>query len=378
MNAGGTMNAYEKRRRTLADSLAKKGQALAMFEDTEGRRDPSIRYFCGHPGDALLFIASDGRSLLVPWDTNMATAMASIEKTTAYTDFDRSPYKAMAGAIASLGIKAGSRIDLPTVTPYPMYINYVEACPDHDFDCSDDGSARTAAAMRAVKDEAEIAVYRKVSAITDKAMDQIEAGVKAGTLCTEADVALFIERFLREEGCESAGFDTIAAGPSRSFGIHAFPSYTAAPFATEGMSILDFGLVYEGYTSDVTMTFIKGTLQEKRAEMVTLVEQAYREAVAMCGPGIKSRDIALKVDAIFSEKGYVMPHGLGHGIGLEAHEMPPVRSRADNDWTLQPGHIITIEPGLYDPQFGGVRLEDDVLITATGYEVLTHSRIVRL
>jgi Xaa-Pro dipeptidase len=372
------MNVYGKRRRALADSLAERGQAMAMFEDAEGRRDPSIRYFCGHPGDALLFIRSDGQSMLVPWDMNMATAMADIETIQAYTDFERIPYKAMAGAIDRLGIKTGTRVDLPSVTPYPMYINYVEACPDHDFDCSDEGSARKAAAMRAVKDEAEIAVYRKVSAITDKAMDRIEAGVKAGTLATEADVALFIERFLREEGCERAGFDTIAAGPSRSFGIHAFPSYTAAPFATPGMSILDFGLVYEGYTSDVTMTFVRGSVQGKGAEMVELVEWAYREAVAMCGPGIKSRDIALKVDAIFSEKGYVMPHGLGHGIGLEAHEMPPVRSRADNGWTLAPGHIITIEPGLYDPQLGGVRLEDDVLITATGYEVLTHSRIVRL
>jgi Xaa-Pro dipeptidase len=372
------MNAYEKRRRILAESLAGKGQALAMFEDTEGRRDPSIRYFCGHPGDALLFIASDGRSLLIPWDMNMATAMASIESTIAYTDFDRSPYKAMAGAIASLGIKTGSRIDLPSATPYPMYVNYVEACPDHDFDCNEDGSTKTAAALRAVKDEAEIAVYRKVSAITDKAMDQIEAGVKAGTLATEAAVALFIERFLREEGCESTGFDTIAAGPSRSFGIHAVPSYTAAPFATQGMSILDFGLVFEGYTSDVTMTFLRGEISDKAVEMVDLVQEAYTAAVAMCGPGVKSRDVALKVDAIFSDKGYVMPHGLGHGIGLEAHEMPAVRSRADNDWTLLPGHIITIEPGLYDPQLGGVRLEDDVLITATGYEVLTHSRIVRL
>jgi Xaa-Pro dipeptidase len=372
------MNAYAKRRHTLAESLAAQGQAMAMFEDTEGRRDPSIRYFCGHPGDALLFIASDGRSLLVPWDMNMAAAMASIDMTEAYTDFDRSPYKAMAGAIARLGIKTGARIDLPSVTPYPMYIGYVEVCPDHDFDCSESGSARTAAAMRAVKDEAEIELYRKVSAITDRAMDRIEAGVRDGKLATEADVALFIERFLREEGCERTGFDTIAAGPSRSFGIHAFPSYTAAPFATDGMSILDFGLVYEGYTSDITMTFVRGEVSGKRAEMIELVQQAYNEAVALCAPGRKSRDIALRVDAIFSGKGYVMPHGLGHGIGLEAHEMPPVRSRADNDWTLLPGHIITIEPGLYDPALGGVRLEDDVLITATGYEVLTHSRIVRL
>jgi Xaa-Pro dipeptidase len=232
--------------------------------------------------------------------------------------------------------------------------------------------------MRAVKDADEIAIYRAVSAITDAAMDDIEAGIRSGRLETETDVALFIERFLRERGCEATGFETLAAGPSRSFGIHCFPAYTAAAFATEGMSILDFGLSYKGYTSDVTMTFVKGKPDAKRAEMMALVRKAHREAIAACKPGVRSRDVALIVDGIFSEKGYVMPHGLGHGVGLEAHEMPAVRSREDNDWVLAPGHIITIEPGLYDTAAGGVRLEDDVLITETGAEVLTHARIVEL
>ncbi|MBU0926672.1 MAG: Xaa-Pro peptidase family protein [Spirochaetes bacterium] len=366
------------RRVALAKTLADSGVAIALFEDTEGRRDPSIRYFSGHPGDALLFISADGRSLLVPWDMNMAASMARVEDVVAYTDFNRSPFAAMAGALARLGIAAGSVVDLPSVTPYPMYVDYVEACPDYDFRCTDAGSTKAAAAMRAVKDADEIAIYRAVSAITDAAMDDIEAGVRSGRFETETDLALFIERFLRESGCESTGFETLAAGPSRSFGIHAFPAYTAAAFGTEGMSILDFGLSYKGYTSDVTMTFVKGDASGKRAEMIALVKKAHKDAIAACGPGVKSRDVALLVDAIFSEKGYAMPHGLGHGVGLEAHEAPAVRSRADNDWVLAPGHVITIEPGLYDPEAGGVRLEDDVLITEDGYEVLTHSRIVEL
>ncbi len=349
-----------------------------MFEDTEGRRDPAIRYFSGHPGDALLFIAADGRSLLVPWDINMAATMAHIEDIVAYGEFKRSPFTAMAGVLERMNIKAGSVIDLPAVTPYPMYVDYVEACPEHDFRCSEDGSAKHAAAMRAVKDADEIAIYRAVSAITDAAMDEIEAGVRSGRFTTETDLALFIERFLREHGCEATGFETLAAGPSRSFGIHCFPAYTAAAFATEGMSILDFGLSYKGYTSDVTMTFVRGKPDAKRAEMIALVKKAHREAIAACKPGVRSRDVALIVDAIFAEKGYVMPHGLGHGVGLEAHEMPAVRSREDNEWVLAPGHIITIEPGLYEPQAGGVRIEDDVLITESGAEVLTHARIVDL
>ncbi|MDX9897332.1 MAG: Xaa-Pro peptidase family protein [Spirochaetia bacterium] len=372
------MDTYKRRRHALATKLASENVALALFEDAEGRRDPSIRYFSGHPGDALLFIAADGRSLLVPWDVNMAASMACIEDVVAYTDFKRSPFAALAGAVERLGVESGSLIDLPSVTPYPMYIDYVEGCPDHDFRCIEDGCSSMAMAMRAVKDADEIAIYRTVSAITDRAMDSIEAGVRDGSLKTETDLALFIERFLREQGCESTGFDTLAAGPSRSFGIHAFPAYTAAAFASEGMSILDFGLSYKGYTSDVTMTFVKGRVDGKRAEMIGLVRKTHREAIAACKPGVKTRDIALLVDAIFSEKGYIMPHGLGHGVGLEAHEAPAVRSREDNAWVLAPGHIITIEPGLYDVQAGGVRLEDDILITENGAEALTHSRIVEL
>ncbi|TFG85031.1 MAG: aminopeptidase P family protein [Spirochaetales bacterium] len=372
------MNAYPERRKRLADTFAARGVAVAMFEDTEGRRDPSVRYFSGHPSDALLFIAAGGQSLLIPWDVNMAASMAHVDRTVAYADFVRSPFKAMAGALAELGISTGAKVDLPSVTPYPMYIKYVEACPDYDFLCGDGGSQETAAGMRAVKDTEEIAIYRKVSQITDHVMDCIETGVKKGELVTEADVALYIERALRERGCDATGFATIAAGPSRSFGIHAIPSYTAAPFGTTGMSILDFGLVYKGYTSDVTMTFVRDTVSGKREEMIRLVEKAYEEAVAMCGPGVKSRDIALRVEAIFAEKSFTMPHGLGHGVGLEAHEMPAINNREDNDWVLAPGHVITIEPGLYDPEAGGVRLENDVLITETGFEVLTHSRIVYL
>lgn len=372
------MNTFASRRQALSERLRADGIGMALFEDTEGRRDPSIRYFCGHPGDALLFIAADGRSLLVPWDVNMAAAMASIETVIPYTDFKRSPFAAMAGALERLAIASGSTIDLPAVTPYPMYVDYVEACPDHDFRCSDDGSTKTAAVMRAVKDADEIAIYRQVSAITDMAMDRIEAGVRSGTFATETDLALFIERFLREQGCEATGFETLAAGPSRSFGIHAFPAYTAAPFATSGMSILDFGLCYKGYTSDVTMSFVRGAVAGKRAEMIELVQRAHDEAIALCKPGMPSRDVALFVDNLFSSQGFVMPHALGHGVGLEAHEAPAVRNREDNDWVLAPGHIITIEPGLYDPEAGGVRLEDDILITQTGAEALTHSRIVLL
>lgn len=370
--------ALVRRRKALAAASAASGAGVAVFEDAEGRRDPSIRYFTGHPGDALLFIAADGRSLLVPWDVNMAEAMASVDALVPYTDFKRSPYLAVAGALAKLGAAAGSVVDLPPATPYPMFVEFVAACPDYDFRCVEDGSGKAAERLRSVKDAEEIEAYRAVSRVTDQAIVAIESGVRAGTLRTETDVALFIERFLRERGCESTGFETLAAGPARSFGIHAFPAFTSAPFASPGLSILDFGLVWEGYTSDVTMTFAVGPLSGKQAEMLSLVERAHADAAAMCRPGVRTRDIAAMVDGLFAAAGFSMPHALGHGIGLEAHEAPTLRNREDNDDALAPGNVVTLEPGLYDPALGGARLEDDFLISADGVEKLTNSRIVRL
>jgi len=372
------MSVYKDRIRRVAEELKKRQLAVFMFEDTEGRRNPSIRYLTGHPSDALLFVAADGRNTLVPWDINMAHAMATADEILPYTDFGRSVPDTINAMSKHWNLPEGAVIGLTSATPYPLFVSYMERCDGYDFSCTDDGIDEFVAGMRAIKDNEEIALYRKVSAITDSIMDAIEARVRAGEFKTETDVALFIERALREAGCEATGFDTIAAGPSRSFGIHAFPSYSAAPFATDGFSILDFGVVYQGYTSDVTMTFVRGALTDKQKKMLELVQKAYDEAVAMCRPGLQAKEPGKHVDALFKEAGFTMPHSLGHGVGLEAHEMPIMRSREDNTWELKPGQIITIEPGLYDPEAGGVRLENDVLITENGHEVLTHSRIVML
>lgn len=372
------MHDYAARCAKVAAKLREEGLAACMFRDAEGARDPSIRYLSGQPGDAILVISAQGRSALAAWDLNMAKAMAKADELLAYTDFKRMPTEALAGMLGILGVKAGSRVEIPGATSYPAYADFVEALPDFDVVCRDGGMAEHVLRMRAVKDEAELEIYRRAAKITDELADAIEAAVRAGTLSTELDAGLFIERECRLRGCEGTGFETLAAGPKRSFGIHAFPPFGAGPFAAEGLTILDFGLKLEGYTTDITMSFVRGALDPRAERMVALVERAYAECVAMCAPGVSTRDIALRADAIFAEAGLAMPHGLGHGVGLEAHEAPAVRSREDNRDVLEAGHIITIEPGLYDAELGGVRLENDVLITKTGHEVITHSRIVRL
>jgi Xaa-Pro dipeptidase len=369
---------YVTRLEKIWDWMAQEGTTLLMLEDSESMRDLNIRWLTGHPADALLFLSVDRVAVLAAWDINLAKqcAMAPVFLAS-YNDFDRNPRKAIAAAALKLNIPAGSKIEIPSVTPYPAFLDFVGELTNFDILCRNDGAAPELEKLRAVKDEHEIAIIRKASSITNELIDLLEKNVRAEKIKTEADAALFIELEARKHGCEGTSFGTLAAGPQRSFAIHAFPGWTNSPFGGQGLSILDFGVKYEGYCTDVTLTFAR-ELNTKQEKLVTLVEKASKLALSMAHNGKPAKDVAEAVDALFSKSGKQMPHGLGHGIGLQEHEYPVIRNRGDNKWVLEPGMIFTIEPGLYDPLLGGCRLENDVLITETGPEILTNSRIIRL
>jgi Xaa-Pro dipeptidase len=308
----------------------------------------------------------------------MAMLHAEADILLPYAEFKRLPVNALHGALERLKIPSGSRIEIPGTTSYPKFLSFIENFSDFDIICREGGVWAELDKSRAIKDEDEIKIYRKVAAFTDDIINLLEKHIRAGKLKTEADIAHFIDSEGRKRGCEGTGFETIAAGPERSYAIHAFPSYTGGTFGGSGLSILDFGLKYAGYTSDVTLTFAGEPLSKNQEKMLSLTEKAYKLALSMVKSGIPARNIGLAVDAYFGRYKKNMPHVLGHGIGLEAHEAPSMQNRTDNDWILEPGMIFTIEPGLYDPVHGGCRLENDILITETGAEVLTDSRIIRL
>jgi Xaa-Pro dipeptidase len=278
-----------------------------------------------------------------------------------------------------LGTPSGTRIELPPTTPYPDFLEAATEWDTYLLRCRATGGAHQAVKeMRAVKDEYELYCIREAAKITDELIDLLEAGVKSGAIQSEIDAALLIERECRKKNCEGTSFDTLAAGPERSFGIHCFPPYTDGSFAAEGMSILDFGVTWQGYRSDVTITFLKGALKPEQEDQVALVEHAYEAALKLYNKDEPLAAPSYRVASIFSKEKRKMPHGLGHGIGLEIHEDPFVRVTTPNDKHFLPGMVVTLEPGLYDPALGGCRWENDVLITETGNEVLTHSRIIRL
>jgi Xaa-Pro dipeptidase len=371
------MNPFQARLEKIWDWMAREGIALVMFEDAEGKRDRTIRWLTGHPGDALLFLSLDRKSLLVPWDIHLAKTRARADIIIPYGDFERQPFRAVQGAAKECKIPPGSKIEIPPATPYPVFLEYVGELDDFDILCRERCAVSKARQFRAVKDDEEIKIYRKAADITNTIIDLLEKNTRSGKIKPEADAALFIEVESRKRGCEGTGFETLAAGPERSFGIHAFPAWTGGTFAGPGLSILDFGLRLGGYTTDVTLTFVREP-SPRQEQIAGLVEKAAKLALSMSVNGTRTRDIASAVDSLFAGSKMRMPHALGHGIGLEEHEYPVIRSRADNDWVLSPGMVFTLEPGLYDPVHGGCRLENDILMTGAGPEALTEARIIIL
>jgi Xaa-Pro dipeptidase len=371
------MNQYQPRLEKIWDWMAREGIALVMFEDTEGRRDQTVRWLTGHHGDALLFLSVERKALLVPWDINLARAYAQADLIIPYSEFERFPRRAIQGAAEKFKIPPGSKIEIPPATPYPLFLRYVGELTDFDILCRERSAIAEAQQFRAIKDSGEISLYRKAAAVTNTLIDLLEKNVRSGKIKSEADAVMLIEYEARKRGGEGTGFETLAAGPERSFGIHAVPPWTDAAFAGPGLSILDFGIRLGGYTTDVTLTFVREP-SPRQEKLAGLVEKAAKLAASMTHNGTATRDIAAAVDNLFARSKKHMPHALGHGIGLEEHEYPAIRNRPDNEWTLEPGMVFTLEPGLYDPLHGGCRLENDFLMTEHGPEELTEARIIRL
>ncbi len=368
---------YRARRERLCAYLRAHGITAAVFTDNEDQRDVSVRYLTGHPSDAVLVLVADGKAMLSPWDENLAAERAHADEIIPYTKFQRSATIAVQELLKAYGGTAGARVALPPATTYIQYEKYRAALPGWQAECKEDSVHAELARQRAVKDEYEIACTRKACAITDGMTDTILAGVQSGTFRTETDVALYIERELRAQGCERTSFDTLAAGPARSFAIHAFPGYTSGGWGTDGISLLDYGVCFEGYASDCTITVARGRLSARQEELLDLVQKAADECLPLYRPGVPVRRASEKAEEIFAAAGRSMPHSLGHGTGLEIHEAPFISMRAEESTVFRAGNIVTLEPGLYDTELGGARLENDVLITENGNELLTRSRILR-
>ncbi len=223
--------------------------------------------------------------------------------------------------------------------------------------------------LRIIKDDDEIENIKKAAQITDKCFYHILEFIKPGV--TEWDIAIEIEYFYKTNGCEKNSFDTIVASGAGS----SMPHYkTGAKKIKAGEPVLiDMGCVYRGYCSDITRTVFVKDIPDGISTIYSVVKDAQQKAVDAVKPNLTTNKLDSIARDFIAAKGYgaLFGHSLGHGVGLDVHELPAVKQ--NGAVALKKGMVITIEPGIYIPREAGVRIEDMVLVTSSGHEVLTKS-----
>ncbi|HZW67335.1 MAG TPA: Xaa-Pro peptidase family protein [Pseudogracilibacillus sp.] len=223
--------------------------------------------------------------------------------------------------------------------------------------------------FRMIKTTEEIAIIKQAAKIADDAFEHILSYIKPGV--REIEIANELEYFMRKQGASESSFDTIVASGIRS----SLPHGVASEKIIESGELvtLDFGALYKGYCSDITRTVAVGKISDQLAEIYDVVLQAQLRCVKGIKPDMTGKEADDLTRDYITEKGYgdYFGHSTGHGIGLEVHEGPTLAPRSD--LVLQENMVVTVEPGIYIPNVGGCRIEDDLVITESGNERLTLS-----
>ncbi|MFA6242510.1 MAG: Xaa-Pro peptidase family protein [Candidatus Hydrogenedentales bacterium] len=223
-------------------------------------------------------------------------------------------------------------------------------------------------AGRRVKDATEVEAVRAAQALAESVLEEVTGQLHVGQ--TEQEVAALFEYGFRRRGATGPSFDTIALFGSRTSLPHGQPG--PAVLREKDIILLDFGCRLDGYCSDLTRTYAFGSIPDLWFEEIYhLTLTAQRKALESLKPGMRGRDVDAIARTAIDEGGHGkhFGHGLGHGVGIEIHEGP--RLNVESDTVLQPGMVVTIEPGIYLPGLGGVRIEDLVVVTESGCENLT-------
>lgn len=222
-------------------------------------------------------------------------------------------------------------------------------------------------ALRGIKSDEELVLLKKSADLNFQAFNEVLPTIKPGR--SEREIALDLEFALKRFGGEVNAFDFIVASGTRG----AFPHGVASDkrLQKDELVTIDFGTRVAGYHSDETVTFAIGNVDRKLRQIFDIVLEAHDSAISAVRPGLAIADLDAVARDYITEKGYgeYFGHGLGHGVGLEIHEYPGISSRSDQ--ILTAGMVITVEPGIYIPGTGGVRIEDTVVVTAEGCEILT-------
>jgi Xaa-Pro dipeptidase len=356
------MDFYAKRREQLIRQMAGEGIEASLVLNPS-----SVYYFTGlytdpHERFLGLFMGQDGASVLVVPALEKEAAEQYVEEVYSYSDHE-GPIGAIKQAL--LKTKCSSIIGVEKDVLSLERSEWLrELIPGISFR----SLAPIIHALRSIKDEQEMQLLRKAAEMVDLVIQEGLSRLTRGM--TEIDLVNELEWAAKRLGAQSMSFGTTVLSGAKSALPHGKPDQS---IIQEGeYLLLDLGVVYKGYCSDITRTFMVGEGKAKHKEIYERVLLAEQRAIEAVKPGLTMAELDAVARNTISEAGYgqYFTHRLGHGLGLEIHEYPSVHG--ENRDQLKPGLVFTIEPGIYLPGFGGVRIEDDVVVTETGVEVLTH------
>jgi len=235
--------------------------------------------------------------------------------------------------------------------------------------------------VRNIKEPEEIERIKKACQIANYGIKFLKKNLSEKI--TEKELALALEQELIRKGADELAFPTILTSGIRSAFIHPYPSFTDKKIQ-KGLGLVDFGVRFNGYCSDVTVPFALGKLSEKQKKIIKTVEEAYEKAIETIKIRIPTWKVHDSAEKIIKKNGFEFKHSIGHGLGLELHDLPnlspkPKSKEELKDWKevkLKENMVFTIEPGIYEPGLGGVRLENDALLIKKEPKVLTNSRFI--
>jgi Xaa-Pro aminopeptidase len=223
--------------------------------------------------------------------------------------------------------------------------------------------------LRLVKDDGEVARIAEAARIADAALASVRSRLLDGP--TEEEFGLELDTEMRRIGADGVSFETIVAAGPNGAKPHARPS--GRRIAEGDLVVLDFGALVDGYHSDMTRTFAVGDVGTTAARMLAVVAESQAAGVAAVRAGVSAAGVDAACRKVIADAGWgdAFLHGTGHGVGLDIHEAPRVSGASAA--TLADGHVVTVEPGVYLPDVGGVRIEDTVAVTTDGCRTLTHA-----
>lgn len=351
------MSIFENRRKKLRTAVRKaKADAILVTNFV------NVTYLTGFTGDdSYLLVTLDGETLLS--DPRYTTQLE--EECPGLGLSIREPGEPMVAAVSDAVGKAG--VELLGVEASSMTLGLETALQDKLAGVEFLRTSNLVEALRVVKDKTEIDDTRLACRQARQAFDVVRALITPEM--TEKQIAAELEYQARRFGAHSLSFPPIVAVGPRAALPHATP--TDAKVLESDFMLIDWGACTGQYVSDLTRILVAGKISPKLRKIYAIVLKAQLAAIAAIEPGKTCEQVDRVARRIISKAGYgkSFGHGLGHGIGLEVHEAP--RLAQNQKTVLQPGMIVTVEPGIYIPGWGGVRIEDDILVTRSGHEVLT-------